>query len=273
MKFGLSTHFLAQNTLTAELVRDIRRAGINRIEVYSLPPHFEYSNHQYLRDIALTFRKEGLTINSIHAPFYRTSEEAKRGLWLSISAKDQEWRKLSLQEIKISTNLITLVPVSFLVVHYGAPGMEHDTESTLISLMDLEKFCRKRELTLVVENLPTEHGTVQQIVDFITDHSLDRIKLCLDIGHAHIEGEGIEDIFIGKDLLITTHIHDTDGKTDSHDQPFDGSIKWKKAMTAFREIKYKGPFMLESKDWDQPERILDEWKKVTGKLEKQYKSA
>ena len=39
--------------------------------------------------------------------------------------------------------------------------------------------------------------------------------------------------------LIITHIHDNYG-TDSHNQPFDGTINWKEVRKALTDINYSG---------------------------------
>ena len=66
------------------------------------------------------------------------------------------------------------------------------------------------------------------------------LGICFDFGHANV---GNLDMYneikkIGKKLIVT-HIHDNYG-TDSHNQPFDGTIDWESVNKGLRDIDYNG---------------------------------
>jgi len=69
--------------------------------------------------------------------------------------------------------------------------------------------------------------------------------ICLDFGHAHIDGDVVDAIETVSEHLIATHVHDNAGRSDDHLLPFDGTIDWPSALTAVQKIGYDGPLMLE----------------------------
>lgn len=66
------------------------------------------------------------------------------------------------------------------------------------------------------------------------------LGICFDFGHANVAKLDMykEIVKIG-DKLIVTHIHDNYG-TDSHNQPFDGTINWDDVRKALTDINYNG---------------------------------
>jgi sugar phosphate isomerase/epimerase len=72
-----------------------------------------------------------------------------------------------------------------------------------------------------------------------------KLALALDTGHAHISADlGSETIAAGR-LLRTTHVHDNNGRQDTHEPPGLGTIDWEAWTRALDAIDYRGPIMLE----------------------------
>jgi sugar phosphate isomerase/epimerase len=46
-------------------------------------------------------------------------------------------------------------------------------------------------------------------------------------------------------LLATTHVHDNDGRHDSHHPPGSGTIDWRAWREALDGVRYDGPILLE----------------------------
>ena len=61
------------------------------------------------------------------------------------------------------------------------------------------------------------------------------VGICLDFGHAHMDGDLADAIETVSEHLITTHVHDNRGRTDDHLVPFEGTIDWPAALTAVHE--------------------------------------
>ena len=72
-----------------------------------------------------------------------------------------------------------------------------------------------------------------------------QLALALDTGHANL-GEGVahETIAAGS-LLATTHVHDNNGRQDSHLPPGHGTIDWAAWGRTLDSIGYAGPIVLE----------------------------
>jgi sugar phosphate isomerase/epimerase len=117
--------------------------------------------------------------------------------------------------------------------------------------------CEKSKVKLALEN--AEHLEKDSDLFYVGDCVKDFemvfkkidspwLKLCLDLGHAHVN-EGIMK-YIDKfsDKIVNVHYHDNDGKTDDHLNIGEGNINWKQVIKAFAKIKYSGPFLSETKD-------------------------
>lgn len=66
------------------------------------------------------------------------------------------------------------------------------------------------------------------------------LGVCFDFGHANVGNLDMynEIVKIGNKLIVT-HIHDNYG-TDSHNQPFDGTVNWEDVRKALTDINYNG---------------------------------
>ena len=77
------------------------------------------------------------------------------------------------------------------------------------------------------------------------------LKGCLDIGHAPLVSQDPAYMIrcLGKDRLVSLHIHDVDLQDDSHTLPFVGKVKWQEICEALAEIGYEGDFTFEIGCW------------------------
>jgi len=58
--------------------------------------------------------------------------------------------------------------------------------------------------------------------------------------------------------LVTTHIHDNDGRKDSHLLPFEGTIDWPSTLIAFQKVGYDDVLLFElATNTDDSGRVLD----------------
>ena len=72
-----------------------------------------------------------------------------------------------------------------------------------------------------------------------------RVGVCLDVGHAHLAGDAPEAIDILSGLIATTHLHDNNGRADSHRAPFAGSVDWPATLMALWKTGFAGPSVIE----------------------------
>jgi sugar phosphate isomerase/epimerase len=84
------------------------------------------------------------------------------------------------------------------------------------------------------------------------DLDLGRSGICLDVGHAHIVGDVMDAIETCSGHILTTHLHDNNGKRDDHLVPGKGTIDWEGVMMAFQKVGYDGAWIFElapAADW------------------------
>ena len=71
------------------------------------------------------------------------------------------------------------------------------------------------------------------------------LALALDTGHANL-GEGVStETRAAGSFLKTTHVHDNNGRQDTHLPPGHGTVDWPEWGRALDSIGYTGPIMLE----------------------------
>lgn len=153
------------------------------------------------------------------------------------------------------------VGVKKIVIHVGTyldENYNYDIENSIKhNIKYLEPFVKKAaesNILIAIENgtqmqkdEPAFKNTAPyideliQIVEYYNKkYKKEVMGICFDFGHANV---GNLDIYneikkIGSKLKVT-HIHDNYG-TDSHNQPFDGTINWIDVRNALTEINYDG---------------------------------
>lgn len=153
------------------------------------------------------------------------------------------------------------VGVKKIVIHVGTyldENYNYDIEKSIEhNIKYLEPFVLKameNNIQIAIENgtqmekdEPSFKNTAPYIDELIKiveyynkKYEKEVMGICFDFGHANV---GNLDIYneikkIGSKLKVT-HIHDNYG-TDSHNQPFDGTINWNDVRKALTEINYTG---------------------------------
>lgn len=153
------------------------------------------------------------------------------------------------------------VGVKKIVIHVGTyldENYNYDIEKSIEhNIKYLEQFVKKAaesNILIAIENgtqmqkdEPAFKNTAPyideliQIVEYYNKkYKKEIMGICFDFGHANV---GNLDIYneikkIGSKLKVT-HIHDNYG-TDSHNQPFDGTINWVDVRNALTDINYDG---------------------------------
>jgi len=99
---------------------------------------------------------------------------------------------------------------------------------------------------IAVEVIPNELSRAGSLVHFV-EEDLDGLDVgvCLDFGHAHLDGDIVDAVETVSEHLIATHVHDNRGRADDHLAPFEGTIDWAAALIAVQKIGYDGPLMFE----------------------------
>jgi sugar phosphate isomerase/epimerase len=99
-----------------------------------------------------------------------------------------------------------------------------------------------------VENMPpgVHPGSLMgELYELLGELDRPGLALALDTGHAHLSADLCTETAAAGSLLATTHVHDNDGRRDTHDAPGRGTIDWVAWASALDRIGYHGPIMLE----------------------------
>jgi sugar phosphate isomerase/epimerase len=254
----LSTYLFVKRKLTPALVAEIARHGVNGVELFLARGHVDYRSGEAMRELASALRDHHLAVYSIHAPSARALEPTREsGLPLSISEPERVRRLEAVDEVKRALDLVEYIPFDCMVQHLGTPRDAAETrrfDAAFSSLEHLRLFAKERGIRIALENTPGEFATPTNLCRFIAETRLADLRLCFDIGHAHLEDGVLPSLETMGERSITSHIHDNHGLRDEHLPPYEGTIDWQAALGALPPASAL-PLVLELKEqpaWADP---------------------
>jgi sugar phosphate isomerase/epimerase len=229
--------------LESELALAVR-IGASVLEI--LPAWSDYPDPGDLGDRAAD---HGLAIHSAHGCWAGQTIRAPR---VDLGDTDANARQEAIDDLKRCIDWLLAAGGTFLVVHPGglSSPADHDArrEALARGLVALADHARGSRAVVCVENMPPgvhPGSRMQDLFDLLRELDRPELKLALDTGHAHMSGTLSAETRAAGRLLATTHVHDNDGRHDSHDVPGHGSIDWTEWATALDQAGYAGPIMLE----------------------------
>jgi sugar phosphate isomerase/epimerase len=251
-QFGVSTHLYHGQRLSRDHLLEIAAHGFEAVELFATRTHFDYHNVSAVADLQQWLADAGLTLHGIHAP---TSESYVGGRWgppLTLASADAAARARGVSEAEQALHIARRIPAAVLVAHLGVPRTpstnpgENSRDGARRSIDELARLAAPLGVQVAVEVIPNELSRVGSLVHFV-EHDLDgtAVGVCLDFGHAHMDGDLVDAIETVSGHLVTTHVHDNRGRTDDHLVPFDGTIDWPAAMTAIQKVGYDQTLVFE----------------------------
>ncbi len=191
----------------------------------------------------------GLRLHSAHGCWGGQSILAPR---VDLGHPDEAIRLPSLDDLKRCLDWLAEADGTHLVVHPGglsdpqrAPARR---EALVFSLVVLADHAAGTGGTVCVENLPPGVHPGSRMADLAgLVAGLDRpeVGLALDTGHAHLAADPASETLAAGRWLRTTHVHDNNGRQDSHLPPGLGTLDWNAWAASLDAIGYTGPIMLE----------------------------
>jgi sugar phosphate isomerase/epimerase len=276
MNHALSTHLFVNHRLTVALLSRIEQAGIPAVEIFCARQHLDYREKAQVAELGYWFRDSEIKLHALHAPMYTDEIWGRSGPHAVISITEPvKGRRLEMvDEIKRALDIAEVVPFRYLIQHIGVAGEEFDLrkfDAAFAALEELSLFARQRGVEILLENTPNELSSAARLRQF---QELTHIGLnyAFDLGHAHMN-EGVEKAFnLMKDRIRSTHVHDNNGKEDSHLFPIlsaGGAIDWKNTMQLLRSREGQYPLLLELTEQPEFTRPLESVKEVFDRLEDQ----
>jgi len=276
--FGVSTHLFHHERLTRDHFSAIAAHGFEMVEVFATRTHFDYHNLAAVADLQQWLAGAGVTLRSVHAP---TAASFVGGVWggsMSIASVEPELRERAVRDTLQALYVARRIPIAVFVLHLGIPRMQPrdgDVGSQDVrgaakkSVEELVRAAGPLGVRVAVEVIPNEISRAGSLVHFVED-DLDGlgVGICLDFGHAHIDGDVVEAVETVSEHVIATHLHDNNARSDDHLMPMDGTIDWAGALTAVQKIGYDGPLMFEVGARGPSKDSLARLKKAREKMER-----
>jgi sugar phosphate isomerase/epimerase len=229
---------------------EIAGSGVGAVELFCARNHFDYRSAESARELAGVLRDHNLALHAVHAPVERDSGPTRQsGVPLSVSDPDRGRRLDAVDEIRRVLDLAESLTFRYLVLHLGSSRDDADArrfDAAFNSLEHLRLFAKQSGVTIAIENTPGELATPANLRQFIADTRLTDLRLCFDLGHAHLSDGVLPSFEIMRELVVTTHVHDNHGFKDEHLLPYDGAIDWKAALAALAGKQL--PLVLELKE-------------------------
>ncbi len=209
----------------------------------------------YLDRVMDTAKLYGMRCLQAHAPFPSAKEDLPENKVYNERTFDYLVRSIEGAGY-LGAAAVVIHPVTYL---YDPEHKEALWEANREFYRSLAPYAKAAGVKIALENMwvterethriiPSSCGTAASFCRYLDELKDDCFTACLDIGHTVISGcDPVEIIHaLGHDRLTALHVHDNDGKHDSHLFPFMGVMPWEAICQALGEIDYSGPLTFEA---------------------------
>ena len=194
-------------------------------------------------------RSQGLTVHSAHGCWGGQTICASR---VDLGSTDPGTHRESIDDLLRCVDWLQAAGGKCLVVHPGGlsdPNQQERRRAALgRGLIRLGDHARGAGVLICVENMPPgvhPGSRMDDLAELLIQLDHPALALALDTGHANL-GEGVvHETRAAGPLLATTHVHDNDGRQDTHLPPGHGTVDWSEWGRALDSIGYAGPILLE----------------------------
>lgn len=265
MKSSICTSF-DYNIPFAQVIPMIRQAGFETVSLGARSQHSGYATAEGRAVIRKLIEKNGLTIDSVHAPFPEGDQ---------LFSLDEAKRLESIRQCKIAIDTALDMNGRIVVIHLIQPyGIPHgDARNRMIvqgmdSLKALAAYAADKEVKVALEN-GQKQDYDQVLESCLSEFSSDPIGFCYDSGHENVQGTCFKILEKFGHRLVTVHLHDNLG-SDTHMLPYEGNIDWDRFRKIFHGLDYSGNLVLEvdikQSQFKDPTIFLSEARKRTERL-------
>ena len=273
--FAVSTHLYHGQRLNRDHLREIGSAGFDAVELFATRTHFDYHSDVCVADLQGWLADARLELASVHAPVAESFAAGRWGAALNLASADRATRERALDEATRALHLARRLPFAALVVHAGVPRAQqapgdNSRDGARRSVEALAAIAKPLGVTIAVEVIQNELSKAGSLVHFVED-VLDAgaASICLDLGHAHLDGDLVDAIETVAEHMALVHAHDNRGRNDDHLLPFEGTIDWPGALTALQKVGYEGTVVLEPAPHGSSKETLAKATVARGRMERQ----
>ncbi len=240
MDFGISTRFYQNEPLTVDVLERFRKARFRRIEIFGNRPHFDFHQRSLIRSIARWFEENEALPPSVHLPFAEPYSR-DRAIDLATFAPEERQRQRALDELKRCMELAEFIRLDYVVMHFGVDGQAFNPvllEYAYAAIAAVQRFSGAKVL---IENTLNDASTYEHVREFISAAHLQQVGICYDVGHGYLRNQ--PPVLNDTDAI---HLNDNDGRSDSHQWPFEGRVDWPGFVEKLTLAKYKGSLIFET---------------------------
>lgn len=258
MDHVLSTHLLTNHRLNTVWLDRVWQAGVPAVEIFCARQHLDYRDRPQINELGHWFRDARLKLHSLHSPMYSDDVWGRSGpnSHINITEPVKSKRLAMIDEIKRALDIAEVIPFRYLIQHIGVFEEEYDerkVETAFTSLEEIHLFARARGVEVLLENMSNQYSSPEGLIRFLAQTHLN-LCFCFDVGHANMK-EGVPAAFGAlKDRIRSTHLHDNNGKEDSHLWPFQsqgGTVDWGETMKLLKSLPGQYPLVLELRDYPE----------------------
>ena len=237
--------------------------GFEGLEVWFIESHLPWRDPEALATARQAVQDAGLVIASVHLPVYRGAPGDRTRKNFSLLDPDANERAGAFAEVESALEAASAMGAEHAVLHLGWPGDEMDEEGRHRAAEAVSRLCAQGDRLGVegaLENILSEVTAVEALVGHLDAAGTASGGVCVDLGHAHLEGGVAGRLAAAGDRLRSLHVHDNDGSADQHSMPGTGSIDWE-SLDATLEA-FDGWAALEVRDTSKgtasPEVLLED---------------
>ncbi|ODS35697.1 hypothetical protein BEH94_08715 [Candidatus Altiarchaeales archaeon WOR_SM1_SCG] len=170
-------------------------------------------------------------------------------------------REACLDEFKKYIEVFSKLGIELMNVHpfYDAHFFsdKEKVSANIKLLKKLNKLCREKEITLMLENFIAPFDRPEAFEKIINE--IPELEIHLDVGHCNLnKDDNLTEKFFRKlgEKIVHVHFSDNKGKNDDHLPLGCGSIEWKKIIEVMKNSGYDGTITLEVFSYDRDYLLL-----------------
>ena len=253
MEFTLSTHLLVYEELGSEALEALGASGYPKLELWLAEPHVPWRSAAALSAFRTRLEDYGLSAASVHLPFYPSVPELleQNARWSLIDGAKHA-RREALAASADGLHAAATLGATCGVLHLGWQGDGWDDRCegwAREAVAELVPVARAAGVKLLLENIISSGTRISKLMTLLDEvDPTGEVGLCVDLGHAHIEGNIVEELATALPRLDHLHVHDNDGTTDAHLPPGRGTIPWQEVLAQLQAANFSGYAALELRD-------------------------
>ena len=176
------------------------------------------------------------------------------GAPLSLASADRDARAKAVDEAERALQIARRIPFKVLVAHLGLPrcGAERPRQTTAATRRDAaSRSCGHRRAARRADRGGSDAeravaGRARSCISSNDVLDVADVGICLDFGHAHLDGDLVDAIETVSEHLVAVHVHDNNAaqRRSSRAVRRDRSTG-RRALTAVQKVGYDGTLMFE----------------------------